>query len=135
MPLYKSLPGKIALIEPDGREVKGLTWFSWTRTGGIANGILMNANGCCGAAAVVSVTRPRDGHFTRMSITTQQTQKFTWPPGAQEDHQAGVAGVSLTHAEPRGQGCVSALAFWLPRGFPAAQANSAATRAPRADDL
>ena len=75
---YKSLPGKIALIEPDGREVKGLTWFSWTRTGGIANGILVNANGCCGAAAVVSVTRPRDGHFTRMSITTQQTQKFWW---------------------------------------------------------
>jgi len=75
---YKALPGKIALIEPDGREVSGITWSSWTRTGGIGNGILMQANGCCGAAAVVQVTRPRNGHFTRMSITTQQTQKFWW---------------------------------------------------------
>ena len=82
---YKALPGKIALIEPDGREVSGITWSSWTRTGGIANGILVNANGCCGAAAVVSVTRPRDGHFTRMSITTQQTQKFRWPAVLKKD--------------------------------------------------
>jgi hypothetical protein len=77
--VYWSRPGRIALIEPDGREVSGLQWFSWTRTGGIANGVLRQAGGCCGAAAVVSVSRPRNGHFTRMSITTQQTQKFWWP--------------------------------------------------------
>jgi hypothetical protein len=77
---YLSLPRHIQLIEPFNREVSGLTWDSWTRTGGIANGILMNANGCCGAAAVVQVTRPRNGHFTRMSITTSGApQKFWWP--------------------------------------------------------
>jgi hypothetical protein len=76
---YWSRPGRIALIEPFKREVSGLQWFSWTRTGGIANGVLAQAGGCCGAAAVVSVSRPRNGHFTRMSITTQQTQKFWWP--------------------------------------------------------
>ena len=76
---YLSLPRHIQLIEPFNREVSGLTWDSWTRTGGIANGVLRQAGGCCGAAAVVSVSRPRNGHFTRMSITTQQTQKFWWP--------------------------------------------------------
>jgi len=77
--VYWSRPGRIALIEPFNREVKGLQWFSWTRTGGIANGILVNANGCCGAAAVVQVSRPRNGHFTRMTVTTQTPQKFWWP--------------------------------------------------------
>jgi hypothetical protein len=37
--VYWSLPGRIALIEPFTREVKDLTWHSWTRTGGIANGV------------------------------------------------------------------------------------------------
>jgi hypothetical protein len=79
---YLSLPGHIQLIEPDGRRVSGLTWDSWTATGGIANGTLMNANGCCGVPAVVQVTRPRDGHFTRLSITPQTStspMKFWWP--------------------------------------------------------
>lgn len=79
---YLSLPGHIQLIEPDSREVKGLTWNSWTATGGIGNGTLMNANGCCGVPAVVQVTRPRNGHFTRMSITPQTStspMKFWWP--------------------------------------------------------
>jgi hypothetical protein len=84
--VYWSRPGRIALIEPFTREVKGLQWFSWTATGGIANGILMNANGCCGAAAVVQVTRPRNGHFTRMSITTSGApQKFWWPAVVKRD--------------------------------------------------
>ena len=77
--VYWSRPGRIALIEPFKREVSGLQWSSWTRTGGIANGVLRQAGGCCGAAAVVQVSRPRNGHFTRMSITTQTTQKFRWP--------------------------------------------------------
>jgi hypothetical protein len=79
---YLSLPGHIALIEPDTREVTGLTWDSWTATGGIANGTLENANGCCGVPAVVTVSRPRGGHFTRMSITPQTStspMKFWWP--------------------------------------------------------
>lgn len=80
--VYWSRPGRIALIEPDSREVKGLQWYSWTTTGGIANGTLMNANGCCGVPAVVQVTRPRNGHFTRMSVTPQTSStpmKFWWP--------------------------------------------------------
>ena len=80
--VYWSLPGRIALIEPYTREVKGLDWYSWTATGGIANGILMQANGCCGAAVVVQVTRPRNGHFTRMTVTSDTSgtpQKFWWP--------------------------------------------------------
>ena len=31
---YWNLPGRIALMEPSNREVSGLQWFSWTRTGG-----------------------------------------------------------------------------------------------------
>jgi hypothetical protein len=80
--VYWSLPGRIALIEPFNREVKDLTWDSWTRTGGLANGILMQANGCCGVPAAVQVTRPRNGHFTRLSVTPQTSttpMKFWWP--------------------------------------------------------
>jgi hypothetical protein len=77
--VYWSRPGRIALIEPFKREVSGLQWSSWTRTGGIANGVLRQAGGCCGAAAVVQVSRPRNGHFTRMTVTTQTPQKFWWP--------------------------------------------------------
>jgi hypothetical protein len=78
--VYWSRPGRIALIEPFKREVSGLQWFSWTRTGGIANGVLRQAGGCCGAAVVVTVTRPRNGHFTRMTVKASGApQKFWWP--------------------------------------------------------
>jgi hypothetical protein len=80
--VYWSLPGRIALIEPFAREVKDLQWYSWTTTGGIANGILLNANGCCGVPATVQVSRPRNGHFTRMTVRSQTSStamKFWWP--------------------------------------------------------
>jgi hypothetical protein len=79
---YLSLPGHIQLIEPDGRQVSGLTWNSWTATGGLGEGILRQANGCCGVPAAVQVTRPRNGHFTRLSIIPQTSttpMKFWWP--------------------------------------------------------
>jgi hypothetical protein len=81
--VYWSRPGRVALIEPDGREVVHLHWDSWTTTGGIASGTLKNAGGCgCGVPATVQVTRPRNGHFTRMSVFTQTSStamKFWWP--------------------------------------------------------
>jgi hypothetical protein len=77
---YWNLPGRIALMEPSNREVSGLQWFSWTRAGGIANGVERQAGGCCGAAVVVTVTRPRNGHFTRMTVKASGApQKLWWP--------------------------------------------------------
>jgi len=79
---YLNLPNHIQLIEPFGRAVVQLTWDSWTATGGIGNGTLHQANGCCGVPATVQVTRPRDGHFTRLSIipgTSTTPMKFWWP--------------------------------------------------------
>ena len=81
--VYWSRPGRIALIEPFKREVSGLQWDSWTRTGGLANGVERQAGGCCGAAVAVQVTRPRNGHFTRMTVFNDSPgstpQKFWWP--------------------------------------------------------
>jgi hypothetical protein len=81
---YWNLPGRIALLEPSNRELKGVVWDSATRLGGLANGIELSATHSGGGAAVaIQVGRPRNGHFTRMSVTNDTagspTQKFWWP--------------------------------------------------------
>lgn len=80
---YWNLPGRIALMEPSNRELKGVEWDSWTTLGGLANGIELQANGCCGAAVGIQVGRPRNGHFTRMTVINDTPgstpQKFWWP--------------------------------------------------------
>jgi hypothetical protein len=81
---YWNLPGRIALLEPSNRELKGVVWFSATRLGGLANGIELSAIHSGGGAAVaIQVGRPRNGHFTRMTVINDTPgstpQKFWWP--------------------------------------------------------
>jgi hypothetical protein len=81
---YWNLPGRIALLEPSNRELKGVVWDSATRLGGLANGIELSAIHSGGGAAVaIQVGRPRNGHFTRMTVINDTPgstpQKFWWP--------------------------------------------------------
>jgi hypothetical protein len=81
---YWNLPGRIALLEPSNRELKGVEWDSATSQGGLANGIELQAtNGGGGAAVSIQVGRPRNGHFTRMTVINDTPgstpQKFWWP--------------------------------------------------------
>jgi hypothetical protein len=115
---YWSRPGRIALIQPDSREVKDLIWDSWTTTGGISNGTLTDALGNCGCGvpATVQVTRPRNGHFTRMTIfpaTSTTPMKFWWPASPkrsslrewQASATAGLAAVAARFNSSDRNGC------------------------------
>lgn len=78
---YKLLPSTIALLQPSSRKLAGVVWDSRTATGGLANGIELSGIHSGGGAAVsIQVSRPRNGHFTRMTVQASGgPQKFWWP--------------------------------------------------------